>query len=67
LIFFIVLIYVDDLILIGTPKQLTKTVTYLKKKLEMKDLGKTKFCLGLNIEHFQEGIFLHKKMYIEKS
>jgi hypothetical protein len=32
----------------------------------MKDLGKTKFCLGLQIEHFQNGIFVHQSTYTEK-
>jgi len=50
--FSILAIYVDDLNLIGTPEELTKTATYLKNKFEMNDLGKTKFCLGLNVEHF---------------
>jgi hypothetical protein len=32
----------------------------------MKDLGKTKFCLGLQIEHFQTGIIIHQSSYIKK-
>jgi hypothetical protein len=32
----------------------------------MKDLGKTKFCLGLQIEHFQNGILIHQSTYTEK-
>jgi hypothetical protein len=32
----------------------------------MKDLGKTKFCLGIQIEHFSNGIFVHQSMYTEK-
>ncbi|XP_019176483.1 PREDICTED: uncharacterized protein LOC109171833 [Ipomoea nil] len=32
----------------------------------MKDLGKTKFCLGLQIEHFPEGIFIHQSKYTDK-
>jgi hypothetical protein len=32
----------------------------------MKDLGKTKFCLGLHIEHFPNGILVHQLMYTEK-
>ena len=32
----------------------------------MKDLGRTKFCLGLQIEHFTNGILLHQSTYIEK-
>ncbi|KAL0560271.1 hypothetical protein IC582_000671 [Cucumis melo] len=32
----------------------------------MKYLGKTKFCLGLQIEHLVDGIFVHQSTYIEK-
>ena len=47
----IIAVYVDDLNIIGTPEELLKVVGLLKKEFEMKDLGKTKFCLGLQIEH----------------
>ena len=43
----IIAIYVDDLNLIWTPEKLTKTTNYLKKEFKMKDLRKTKYCLGL--------------------
>ena len=45
--FAIIAVYVDDLNIIGNPEELNKTVSYLKKEFEMKDLGETKFCLGL--------------------
>jgi hypothetical protein len=32
----------------------------------MKDLGVTKLCLGLQIEHFHNGIFVHQSNYIQK-
>ena len=32
----------------------------------MKNLGKTKFCLGLQIEHLPNGILVHQSTYIEK-
>jgi hypothetical protein len=48
---FVVAIYVDDLNLAGIPEEFTKTANYLKNEFEMKDLGKTKFCLSLQIEH----------------
>ncbi|KAM2233293.1 hypothetical protein EV2_012215 [Malus domestica] len=32
----------------------------------MKDLGKTKYCLGLQIEHCANGILVHQSAYIEK-
>jgi hypothetical protein len=49
----------NDLNLVGTLEELTKTTAYLKNVFEMKDLGNTKFCLGLQIEHFSNGIFVH--------
>ena len=45
--FAIIAVYVDDLNLVGTLEELTKTKNYLKNEFEMKDLGKTQFCLGL--------------------
>ena len=32
----------------------------------MKDLGKTKYCLGLQIEHKSNGILKHQSTYVEK-
>ena len=64
--FAIIAIYVDDLNLVGTPEELTKTAEYLKKEFEMKDLGKTKFCIGLQIEHFPNGVLVHQSTYIKK-
>ncbi|KAJ9541904.1 hypothetical protein OSB04_028410 [Centaurea solstitialis] len=46
--------------------QIMETSNYLKKEFEMKDLGKTKFCLGLQIEHLKNGIFIHQSAYTEK-
>ena len=37
----------DDLNLVGTLEELTRTKNYLKKEFELKDFGKTKFCLDL--------------------
>ena len=64
--FAIVVVYVDDLNLIGTPKKLTKIANSLKNEFGMKYLGKTKFCLGLQIEHLPNGNFFHQSTYIEK-
>ena len=49
--FAFVAVYVDDFNLVGTLEESTKTANYLKNEFEMKDLGKTKFFLGLQIEH----------------
>jgi len=63
--FVIIAVYVDDLNIIETPEELSKAIEYLKKEFEMKDLGKTKFCLGLQIEHLADGIFIYQTTYIE--
>ena len=57
---------VDDINFIGTPEEVQKTIEYLKKEFEMKDLGKTKLCLGLQIEHLADGVFVHQSTYTEK-
>ena len=64
--FAIIVVYVDDLNLIRTLEELTRTVNYLKREFEIKDLGKTKFCLGLQIEHFPTDILIHQSAYTKK-
>jgi hypothetical protein len=64
--FVIIAVYVDDLNIIGTPEELQKAVNCLKEEFEMKDLGKTKFCLGLQIEHLKNGIFVHQENYVAR-
>ena len=58
--------YIDDLNLVGTHEELKRTVKYLKKKIKIKDLGKTKFCLGLQIKHFSIGMLVHQSAYTKK-
>ena len=57
--FAIIAVYVDDLNLFGTPEELIKTTNYLRKEFEMKDLGKTRYCLGLQIEFCLNGVLIH--------
>ncbi|KAB2634611.1 hypothetical protein D8674_038086 [Pyrus ussuriensis x Pyrus communis] len=64
--FAIVAVYVDDMNLVRTSEELNKTAEYLKSEFEMKDLGKTKLCLGLQIKHCASGILVHQLAYIEK-
>ena len=64
--FAIIAVYVDDLNLVGTFKELTRTTNYLKNESEMKYLEKTKFCLDLQIEHFPNGVLVHQLTYIKK-
>jgi hypothetical protein len=64
--FIIVAIYVDDINIFGTPDITEKTITSLKSSFEMKDLGDTHFCLGLQLEILPTGILLHQTTYAEK-
>ena len=65
--FAIIAVYVDDLNLIGTLEELIKITNYLKKEFEMKDIGKTRYCLGLQIEYCLNGVLIHQSLYTEKS
>ena len=64
--FAIITVYVYDLNLVETLENLTRTTKYLKKEFEMKDLGKTKFCVCLQIEHFPNGVLVHQLTYTKK-
>jgi hypothetical protein len=64
--FCIISVYVYDLNIIDHAKDIDEACNHLKKEFEMKDLGKTKFCLGLQIEHFQTCILVHQSTYVKK-
>ena len=64
--FAIIAVYVDDINIIGTPEELQKAINCLKKEFEMKDLGRTKFCLGLQIEYLKNWIFVYEETYTRK-
>jgi hypothetical protein len=64
--FCIILVYVDDLNIIGNPEDIDEARNHLKMEFEMKDLGQTKFCLGLQLEHLPIRILVHQSAYIHK-
>ena len=53
-------VYMDDLNLVSTPHEIASAASYLRKKFKMKDLRKTKFYLGIQIEQLCTGIFIHQ-------
>ncbi|GKB07978.1 putative RNA-directed DNA polymerase [Tanacetum coccineum] len=59
------IIYVDDMIIIGNDKE---EITKLKKNLftefEMKDLGRLKYFLGIEVLRSKQGIFMYQKKYV---
>jgi hypothetical protein len=52
--------------IIGTIRDIEEASAYLKTEFEMKHLGKTKFCLGLLLEHLPEGVFVHQFAYTKR-
>jgi hypothetical protein len=56
----------DDLNIIDHTKDIDEALNHLKAEFEMKDLGKTKFCLRLQLEHLHTGILIHQSTYILK-
>ena len=56
----------QDLNIIGNETDINESRHHLKMEFEMKDLGKTKFCLGLQLEHLPTGIFVYQAAYVEK-
>jgi hypothetical protein len=65
-VFCIISIYIDGLNIIGHTKNIDEARNHLKKEFKMKDLGKTKFYLGLQIEHLQTSILVHQSAYVKK-
>jgi hypothetical protein len=59
-------VYVDDINIIGNEQDINEARHHLKAEFEMKDLGQTKFCLGLQLEHLPSGIFVYQGAYIQK-
>ena len=62
--FCIIYVYVDNINIIGNSQNIDEARNHLKTEFEMKDLGKTKFCIGLQIEHLHSGILVHPSAYI---
>jgi hypothetical protein len=58
--FCIISVYVDNLNIIGTQLDIDEAHNHLKMGFEMKYLGKTKFCLHLQLEHLPTGILVHQ-------
>lgn len=58
------LVYVDDLILIGNHEQTIKAfITRLYKEFAIKDLGEFNYFLGLEVTYTINGLFLNQSKY----
>jgi hypothetical protein len=66
--FVILVLYVDDILLIGDNMELVRdTKSLLSKAFDMKDLGVVHYCLGIEVKRDRKNrkIWLSQKKYIE--
>lgn len=62
----LLLVYVDDIIITSTGCGLiTKLQTLLHATFHMKDLGQLTYFLGLEVNHWANGIFSNQHKYIQ--
>ena len=61
-----VIVYVDDLLIIGSDSEVTKVKSELKEIFTVTDLGLCSYFFGISIIRKPDGIFLSQKAYTEK-
>lgn len=60
----LILIYVDDVIVTGNNSEAVQAIiSTLSTKFSLKDLGSLKYFLGIEINRFQNGLFLSQAKY----
>ncbi|KAK3031554.1 hypothetical protein RJ639_035467 [Escallonia herrerae] len=59
------IVYVDDIIVTGNDSDEKEALRkYLAKEFEIKDLGKLKYFLGIEVARSKEGIFVSRQKYV---
>ena len=53
----LVTVYVDDMLITGTPSDIDKTIAVLRKPFELKDLRRVSCFLGMEV-HYTPGVIL---------
>lgn len=64
-VFLVLLVYVDDIIVTGNNLgEIEKFKMFLKGKFKIKDLGKLKYFLGIEVVDCENGICLNQRKYV---
>lgn len=64
----VILIYVDDSIITNdNVTRIKQTKDLLKSSFDIKNLGDLKYFLGIEISHFDDGMFISQRKYIHVS
>ncbi|KAI4297578.1 hypothetical protein L6164_037463 [Bauhinia variegata] len=59
------LVYVDDIIIIGSPQQqVLQVIQQLATRFSLKDLGNLSYFLGVKVDPHLQGLFLSQRKYI---
>ena len=62
--FTVLLIYVDDILITGNdPVSIAEIKTFMHRKFHLKDLGKLKYFLGIEISTSKTGTFISQRKY----
>ena len=61
----VLIIYVDDMIVTGNDlTEMSKLKDYLSSEFDMKDLGRLKYFLGIEVNCSKQGIFVSQRKYV---
>ena len=61
----ILIVYMDDMIVTGTDEEEKQALKQcLVKEFEIKDLGRLKYFLGIEVAHSKQGIFISQQKYV---
>ncbi|XP_016647036.1 PREDICTED: uncharacterized mitochondrial protein AtMg00810-like [Prunus mume] len=61
----VVLVYVDDIIIIGDNKSgIEELKSFLQRSFAIKDLGKSKYFLGMEIAYSSKWLFINQRKYM---
>lgn len=64
--FVAILLFVDDLLLVGDLDLIKDVIKALNHEFELHDLGEPDLFLGIQLRRHKDGLFLHQEWYIQK-